>query len=444
MQPQRLGESTSQLESWCCFNKRWYWIYIVPNDRDPFEVARTGYNFKVDDVMKVVGLVTAAHPHFSSLDFELEVIETFNDSMSSWSFGEMDYIDSTGLLQNGVERDSTLLQRTIIEFEIDPNHPLSSQIDLNAVLLIFINGVLQQPETAYQFGGTSVTFTEAPNESDKVDIFFYIGQEGVDVTIVNIVETIKIGDDLFVKKMPGFSVPKDQSRDRTIVDIAGSDTVETDIYVGRGINETVFRPLDWNKQKIDKFIKGDIVFKTRPVLEPRVYPTARIIGDLNTSNTDIFVDNAKFFNYEEDNYGISITNVDALVVDSNDPVSAAFTATVSGGTISALTITNPGLGYSGTFPVKFANPLAIGVGIGTTAIAEATADGHSIISVNITNPGFGYTTPPNVIIEVPEATKETIVDVQNVQGFSGIITGISAVNGVGGHPLALRINFRNT
>ena len=44
-----------------------------------------------------------------------------------------------------------------------------------------------------------------------------------------------------------------------------------------------------------------------------------------------------------------ITNVDALVVDSNDPVSAAFTATVSaGGTISAITITNPGLGYSGT------------------------------------------------------------------------------------------------
>jgi hypothetical protein len=205
----------------------------------------------------------------------------------------------------------------------------------------------------------------------------------------------------------------------------------------------VFRPLDWNKQKVDKFVKGDIVSKTRPVLEPRVYPTARIIGDLNTSSTDIFVDNAKFFNYEEDNYGINITNVDALVVDSNDPVSAAFTATVSaGGTISAITITNPGLGYSGTFPVKFTNPLAIGVGVGTTAIAEATADGHSIVSVNITNPGFGYTTPPNMIIEVPEVTKESIVDIHNVQGFSGIITGIAAVNGIGGHPLALRINFR--
>ena len=414
---------------------------------ESFEVARTGYNFKVGDVMKVVGLVTAAHLTSPVSDFELEVVETFNDRMSSWSFGEMDYIDTTALLQNGVRKRFPLFYNgQLLSFEIDPNHPLSSQIDLNAVLLIFINGVLQQPETAYQFeGGTSVTFTQAPNESDKVDIFFYIGQEGVDVTIVNITETIKIGDDLFVKKMPGFSVPKDQSRDRTIVDITGSDTVETDIYVGPGINDTVFRPLDWNKQKVDKFVKGDVVSKTRPVLEPRVYPTARIIGDLNTSSTNIFVDNAKFFNYEEDNYGINITNVDALVVDSNDPVSAAFTATVSaGGTISAVTITNPGLGYSGTFPIKFANPVAIGVGVGTTAIAEATADGHSIVSVNITNPGFGYTNtnPPNMIIEVPEVTKESIVDIQNVQGFSGIITGIAAVNGIGGHPLALRINFR--
>ena len=46
-----------------------------------------------------------------------------------------------------------------------------------------------------------------------------------------------------------------------------------------------------------------------------------------------------------------------------------------------------------------------------------------------------------MIIEVPEVTKESIVDIQNVQGFSGIITGIAAVNGIGDHPLALRINF---
>jgi len=416
---------------------------------ESFEVKRNGYNFRVGDVMKVAGLVTAAHLSQPVSEFELEVVETFNDSMSSWSFGEMDYIDSTALIQDSVRKRFPLYYNgQLLSFEIDPNNPLSSEIDLNSVLLIFVNGVLQQPGVAYQFdGGTSVVFSEAPSENDKVDIFFYLGQDGVDVTIVNITETVKIGDDLFVKKNANQILPPDQSRDRTISDITGSDTVETDIYVGPGIDDTTFRPVDWNKQKVDKFVKGDIIFKARPSLEPRIYPTAKIIGDLGVNNTDIFVDNATFFNYEENNYGIAINNVDGLIIDSNDPISAGFTATVSAaGTISAVNITNPGLGYSGTYPIKFANPVAIGVGVGTTAIAEATSDGHSIVSVNITNPGFGYTNtnPPNVIIEVPEVKQETIVDIENVQGFCGIITGIAAVNGIGGHPLALRINFRVT
>ena len=67
-----------------------------------------------------------------------------------------------------------------------------------------------------------------------------------------------------------------------------------------------------------------------------------------------------------------------MVVDSTILFQQHLLLPFPGGTI--ITITNPGLGYSGTFPVKFANPLAIGVGVGTTAIGKATADGHSIVS----------------------------------------------------------------
>ena len=227
----------------------------------------------------------------------------------------------------------------------------------------------------------------------------------------------------------------------------GSDSVETDIYVGTGINETTFKPFDWIKQKTDKYIKGDIVYKTRDILEPQIYPTAKIIGDLNVGSTEIFVDNAQFFNYEEDNYGITINSVDGFIVQGTDPVSAAFTATVSAaGTISAITITNAGLGYStASVDVKIAAPSYIGVGIGSTAVATATVAGGSVTSVNIVNPGLGYSTanPPQVITEVPKPTKETVTTIQNVQGFSGIITGISTTTGTDGHPLALRINFRS-
>jgi hypothetical protein len=136
-------------------------------------------------------------------------------------------------------------------------------------------------------------------------------------------------------------------------------------------------------------------------------------------------------------------------------VAAAFTATVSAaGTISTITITNPGFGYSTNVPINIANPrvgistfvlddfgLGSGIGIGTTATAIANVSGGKVVSVSITNPGFGYTTPPNLITEVPQSVTEKIAGIANVQGFSGIITGISTTTGTNGHPLALKISF---
>ena len=62
----------------------------------------------------------------------------------------------------------------------------------------------------------------------------------------------------------------------------------------------------------------------------------------------MFVDNSRFFIYEEDNSALTNIVVGGLVVGAGEPVSA-FTATVSiGGTIQALTITNGGSGYVGS------------------------------------------------------------------------------------------------
>ena len=420
-------------------------LFIV----ESFQISRPGYAFQVGDIFKPVGLVTAKDFSEPVSEFQLEVVETFQDYFSSWSFGEMNYIDSISTLQNGGRTRFPLnYNGQLLSFEIDPNNPLSSSIDLDAVLLIFINGVIQQPGYAYQFsGGTSFKFTEPPKTSDKVDIFFYVGENGVYITLIDVNETIKIGDDVFVRKHPLYPSTLDQSRERTIVDIIGSDIVETDNYVGFGINETDFKPIEWIKQKDDKYIKGDIVYKSRDSIEPIIYPTGKIIGDVNTDNSSIFVDNAELFNYEEDNYGITINTFDGLIVEGTDPVSAAFTATVSAsGTILNITITNPGLGYStSSIPVKISSPSSIGVGVGTTATAIANVSGGSVVSIVITNPGLGYTetNPPQLISEIPKPTTELITSIANVQGFSGIITGISTTTGTGGHPLALKINFRS-
>ena len=420
---------------------------------ESFNIRRNGYAFQVGDVFKVSGLVTASHLSQPISEFELEVTETFNDSMSAWSFGEMNYIDSIEAFQNGSrQRFPLIYQGELLSFELDPNNALSNEIDLNAVLVIFVNGVLQQPGSSYTFdGGTSFIFEQAPSDSDKIDIFFYLGQDGVDVLIVDIDETFKIGDEILVKKHPGFVLTQDQNRDRTILDILSADKIETDIYTGPGINENDFKPLSWTKQKLDKFVKGDFVYKTRDSIEPRVLPVAKVIGDVDGSSNEIFVDNAQFFNYEENNYAISINALKGLLVEGVDPVSAAITATVSAastlvpGTIGALTINNVGSGYSGsTLDLKFtAPPFGIGVGIGTTATATVSIVNGSVDSATITNPGFGYSlaNPPQVIVEVPKGKQELVESITNIEGFTGIITGISTTAGSGDCGLALNIDY---
>ena len=431
-----------------------------------FEIARSGHSFKKGDKFKPVGLVTALGLSQPIQEFELEVLEVFNDKFSAWQFGELDYIDSIKILQDGERRRFPLFfNGELLSFEKDLTDTQSQLIDLNAVLLIFVNGVLQKPNVSYQFeGGSTFTFLEAPrgesqpglNDNDDVDIFFYKGTQGEDTIVEDIQPTVKIGDTLKIEKnslvagMPivHTSREREQTRARVVKDILNTDLVETDIYSGIGIVTTggALRPITWTKQKRDLRINGTLIDKSRSILEPQVYATSKIIGDLSTTDgkggpgDGIFVDNAESF-FKENNYsGITVTEVDALITSGEFNVGAAATAIVSAaGTISSLTITEPGSGYSGTVEVKLSAPSEIGVGIGTTATATVTVSNGVIGSPLIVNPGLGYThsNPPGVIIQEPEFKTEKITRISNAQGYTGIITGISQVNrgGVAGGAL---------
>ena len=244
------------------------------------------------------------------------------------------------------------------------------------------------------------------------------------------------------KDTSGITTTQEQ---RTIYSITASDEVETNLYTLQGVDERNFKPLSWTKQKVDKKVNGEIVFKTRDSIESQVYPTSKIIGDLSTSDTELFVDNSRFFNYEEDNSALVVSSVGGLIVGAGEPVSAAFTATVSiGGTIQALTITNGGSGYVGsTTSISISAPQSIGIGIGTTATATATITNGVITGTTITNPGLGYTisSVPQVLIQLPRVVKEDIDQISTIEGYDGIITGIAVTDGVGGHPLALKFTL---
>jgi len=394
-----------------------------------FDVVRSGHSFLVGDVFKPVGLVTSRYLNSSSLisDFELTVTETFTDRFTCWNFGQFDYIDSIKDLQNGTRTRFPLMYNSqLVSFEIDGTDPDSALVDMNSLLLIIIDGVIQNPGEAYNFaGGTTFTFTEAPTVNDHVSIFFYRGTAGDDSKIFTVKETVKQGDLLRIKKV---GIHTEQEH-RVLSGITTSDTIETEIYSGLGVDENNFKPMSWNRQKYDRVINGEIVYKSRDSIEPYVYPTARIIGDVNTTQSEIFVDNAHFFNYEENESAIVITDqVSAMIIpDSSDPVAAAITAVVSaGGTISSLSITNGGVGY-GTATVSIGAPSHIGVGIGSTATATLTLTNGVITDTTIVNPGLGYTqsNPPSVIASFPSWNREKIESIDIIQGVTGIVTGIT-------------------
>ena len=411
-----------------------------------FKLNNNGYNFKLGDVFKPVGLVT--DKSLSSLinDFELTVTEVFSDQYSSWNFGQFDFIDSIKDLQDGQRvRFPIFYNASLLSFEVDPDNPDSSLIDLDALLLIFVNGVIQEPGKSYTFdGGSSFEFIQAPDPNDVIDIFFYKGTTGVDSIQVSagasIAPTIKTGDVVQLNKI-GVTTAQDP---RTIFNIIASDEVETNLYTGLGVNETTYKPFNWIKQKIDKKVNGEIVSKSRDSIESQVYPTGKIIDDVSTTDNELFVDNAKFFNYEEDFSALSNIVVGGLIVGSTNPVAAGFTAIVSAaGTVSSLSITNGGSGYVGsTTSISISAPHSIGVGVGATATATASITNGVITGTTITNPGFGYTNVavPQVLAPLPNAIKEDIDTITTIQGFDGAITGIGVTGGIG-HPTALKFNI---
>lgn len=411
-----------------------------------FKIARSGYGFKRGDVFKVVGLVTAAGLSNPIEEFQLTVLDTFNDSFALWNFGSLNYIDNIKNFQDGVRTRFPLFYNSqLLTFERDLEDEDSQLIDTNNLLLIFINGILQKPGESYEFdGGSSFTFTEPPKPEDEISVFFYIGSDNEDSFLINIQETIKTGDQIKILSGEQFSSIIPEQEPRFIVDLKTSDTAETSLYTGKGIDDTNYRPSQWIKQKRDLIINNDIVSTVRDSLEPQIYPTSKIIKSFDSSQSEIFVENIDLFKYDNENP--SVNNFDFIILDDNQDFSIASVEPIvsAAGTIQGLTILNSGKGYSGsTIEAKFSKPEMIGVGVGTTASAILSIiNGEVSEPISIINPGFGYseTNPPQVILESPKIKIKKAFDANTVQGFERNIISISTTTGIG-VDLALEFEF---
>tara|TARA_R100000900_G_scaffold112875_2_gene88046 strand:- start:864 stop:1958 length:1095 start_codon:yes stop_codon:yes gene_type:complete len=241
-------------------------------------------------------------------------------------------------------------------------------------------------------GGTSFVFTKAPLFEDEVEIYYYKGLKGTDAQQNDSVKpTIEPGD--IVQVNSNNTIPNTITQEqRTVYDLTTSDTVETNRYAGIGIDDQNQKPVSWTKQKIGKKINGEFISKTRDSIEPLIFPTAKIIKDVSTTDTEVFIENSKLFSFETDNTGYTddSTPCNALVINgiSTTGFTTGLVENITGfSAISGASGIVTGIGVTG----GGSDPLSITFSIIDTDLTLSGIETGYPIYINETNVGNGVT-----------------------------------------------------
>ena len=402
-----------------------------------FEITNTGYGFGNGEILTVAIGGTTGIPttsSFSGNEFQITIDEIATDEFTGWSLGTLQVMDDVSEFIDGSRRNFNLLQNGSAVSIVAAK---GSKINVQDVLLIFVNNILQVPGEGYTFdGGNFVTFTEAPKVGDRVQILFYKGSGDTDVVFKEVIETVKKGDTLQIKHNSSTQDSFLTEDERSVTLINSTSSVQTNPYYGPGntSNVDLERPVTWCRQTEDKIIDEIPVGKDRELYEPVINSSAYIIKSVGVGSTAIYVDNLRpIFNSQNESSNLDFQNKIKFVSENTNKVAAAATAIVSGlGTISSISITESGSGYDSA-PVVTIGNISQSVGLGTTATATATITSGEVTSVTLTNAGTGYTTsnPPSVLIE-PHTYSQELCDVSSYAGDSGVIVGFgtTTISGV--------------
>ena len=405
-----------------------------------FSISNTGYGYGVGQVLTIpsggaTGIPTTASSNFE--EFKVDILEIDSDSFVAWSIGQLQVLDDVSSLFDGITKTFPIsLNGNSFSIQSAPG----SLVKVQDTLLLFVNDILQVPEESYFFtGGSNFSFEEAPKAGDTFKLIFYRGTGGADVIDRDIIETVKTGDDLTIGynrklKQTPLNLNQDkflQEDARTVSEITSSSSVDTNPYSGGGISDLtrMLRPVKWCRQQEDRIVNGKKVSKARDLYNARIFPSTYIIKSVGIGSTIISVDNVKpFFNAANENKVSTDFQKNIVFVDNPQNVAAAATAVVGNGvTVASIVVTDGGKGYTSAPSVTIQNP----VGLGTTSRATATAtiSGGSVTAISVDTGGIGYaqTTHPRVLIGPPTFVTETNT-IDSYSGDFGIITGIGTTS----------------
>ena len=393
-----------------------------------FEIQNTGYGYREGAILTVAIGGTTGIPtttSYSGNEFQITVDQILDDKFAGWSVGTLQVLDNIEELIDGARKDFPLkLNGAITSIVSSPG----SKIDVQDVLIIFVNDILQEPGVGYEFtGGSTLTFTEALKVGDKVTIIFYKGNGDSDVIFRDVIETVKKGDTLQLKHMAGVQAQSLDEDERSVLNVLSTGNVATNPYAGPGNTNdvTLARPVTWCRQTEDKIIEGIPTGKDRELYEPIINPTSYIIKNVGIGSTAVYVDTLRpLFNPQNEAAALSFQNK-IKFIPQEPKVGASATAVVSGfGTISSVVISDGGVGYS-TATVSFGYT-SDSRAFGTVTISA----GGTVTGVAITSPGVGYTytSVPTVLISPPGHTEEEC-SVNSYAGDNGIIVGFGTTVG---------------
>ena len=272
-----------------------------------FEIGRPGYDYGQGEILTVAvggttGIPTTGVGVFQ--EFQIPVERTESDEFSGWHLGKLVDLDKIEQFFNGSRRTFSL---QLLGEPVTIKSGEGSNVDIDAVVLVFINDILQRPGEAYRISnGSAITFAEAPNGSvsgepgdtgDTCKILFYQGSGDIDVIKREVACNIEVGDSLTIHRTKFYcEEPEAVTQDpRLVRDIISVDIVETVPYQGLGIDgdPNCLRVVEWCKQTEDIFLDGKIESKSRCELEARVHPTARAIKQIGAGTSEIYVDSVK-------------------------------------------------------------------------------------------------------------------------------------------------------
>ena len=400
-----------------------------------------GYGYGVNHILTLpitgaTGIPTTAS-YVDTKEYQVTVTQVDSDEFTAWSVGQIQVLDDFSNLFDGERKTFPISNGgEALSIQSKPG----SLVTVQDCLFIFINDILQIPGESYTFGGGSkISFTEAPKAEDSIKFLFYRGTGGADVVDRDIIETVKIGDELTLGYDRGLDQKSWlQEEDRTVVEIASANAVDTDSYDGQGVWEetTEYRPVVWTRQTEDKFVEGKIVTKDRDLYKATLFPSAYLTQTVGIGTTIAYVDNARpFFNDKRENNVSTEFQKDIIIVNNAERVGAYATAIVlsqhnsgTGGGISTISITSGGKGYTSAPTVTIGTP----VGLGSTQRASATATiaNGSVNSIALTSAGttgYFHGSEPPILIGPPVALTETNT-VVTFAGDQGLITGIGTTS----------------